>query len=811
MTKHYSMLALIAGFMGGAVIAPAAFAQDAVDTADEAPAEQAQPAEETDRAQLEEIIITAQKREKRLQDVPMAVSALGREVLESNEVSNIEDLTKLVPSLRVTPADDPTNASLRIRGVGTNVYSIAVEPNVSVVVDEVPLARTAIASFEFADLERVEVMRGPQGTLFGKNSTAGLIHVISRDPADEFEAFARVVHDEPGDFPGNLTNIQAGISGPIADGFGARLTGFYKHVGGHFENVLDGSTLPDRDSFGARGKLMWDGDAVTVRLNVEYQNSVGESSPIIFRSVNPRVEERTPEIEYGEENRSGKSFGANTSDIDNFGASVKVDWDLGDVTLTSVTGYRYFYILRDLDLPAIDGDRIDLTRNGGDREIETWTQEIRLTSNGEGALEYTIGALYFQNSLRNDFERIIENVPASYIAFAGTGQSIFLDVPTLPTALPGESFASYGDSQGKVVTENVGLYGQATWHFMDNWHATGGLRFIYEQLEASRKTHGYLYNETTGVQAQETNFRASGVGIDDTTMIGTASLQYDLGDDTRIYTTVSTGYRGGAFDLAASDAADAFANPVDPETSLSFEIGSKSRFFDNRLELNVAVFRTVFSDFQAQIVDLSNSDELVDLSPLAFKLANAGELETRGIEIDFQARPIAPLFLYGAILYNDAQFNEFDTQCFVGQEADEAGAIDEDGDGTCDHQDVAGGRLPNAPEWSLSLTGRYIIPLNGNGGRLYTQVSGRYVSDIQFSAEQHPGTIQDAYQIWDLRLGWIGLDERIEVAAYVKNLFAQSYAAVIAPFSIDNDRRDIIHGIPRDADRLFGLSVGYQF
>lgn len=179
-------------------------------------------------AKLEEVIVTAQKRSQNLQDVPMAVTALGREMLQDNAVNSVEDLTKLVPSMRFTPGDDPANNSIRIRGVGTDVFSIAVEPNVSVVVDDVPLARTEMASFEFADLERVEVLRGPQGTLFGKNSTAGLIHVISRDPAPEFEAFVRAIYEDRDEFPGHMAKTQFGASGQLTDNLGMRVTGFYK-------------------------------------------------------------------------------------------------------------------------------------------------------------------------------------------------------------------------------------------------------------------------------------------------------------------------------------------------------------------------------------------------------------------------------------------------------------------------------------------------------------------------------------------------------------------------------------------------------
>ncbi|WP_372781525.1 TonB-dependent receptor [Litorivivens sp.] len=762
-------------------------------------------------ARLEEVIVTAQKREQNLQDVPMAVTALGREMLQDNEINSVEDLTKLVPSMRFSPGDDPSNNSIRIRGVGTDVFSIAVEPNVSVVVDDVPVARTEMASFEFADLERIEVLRGPQGTLFGKNSTAGLIHVISRDPAPEFEAFTRISAEDRDSFPGHLMKTQAGVSGPITDNLGMRVTGFYKQIDGHLVDILQDDNLPDSETFGGRIKLLWDsGSDVIVRLNVEQQRNDGDSSPLVFRSASPQKTEKSQDVPYGEENRTVKTLGNNIADSINGGVTLKVDWDLGDYTLTSVSGWRGFEIKRNIDLLELDGEKYNVTYNGGERKIETLTQELRLTATSSDTLEYTLGALYFNNRTYNFFERYVEDIPVEAVFNTVSPQDIPPELQLLGL-VPGGSLTQYGLTAGTARTENLGIFAQGTWHMTDRWHLTAGARYIIEKLTADVRRLQYTDLDLSGARIAETRVNIPNAEIDDRAVTGTVSLQYDWSDSSTVYTTISTGYRGGAFDYANSDLESAFRNPVAPEKALAFEIGSKSRLLDDKLELNIAVFSTVFNDFQAQVIEVGNEDSTNLVPSTQIRLDNAGELETQGVEIEFKAKPLASLFVTGSLLYNKAVFNEFVSQCFTGQQPGENGGRDVNGDGTCDNQDLAGESLANAPEWSASLTGRYEHPLNGEGSIAYAQLTSRWQDDVQFTTVQHPLTIQEAYSITDLRFGWRNTSGQMELAAYVNNVFAQHHVVSFFPLSVDNSREDVTHFVPPSADRIFGFSAGYQW
>ena len=756
------------------------------------------------RAALEEIIVTAQKREQSLQDVPMAVTAVGRELLENNEINSIEDLTKVVPSLRLTPDGNTDSGVINIRGIGTNVNSVAVEPNVSVMLDGVVLARNSLASFDFADIERIEVLRGPQGTLFGKNASAGLVHVITRDPAPEFEARVRSSFEQPDNFPGDFMKTQFTVSGPLVEGLGLRLTGYAKQINGSLVDIEQNSNNPDSKQFGLRSKLRWDAsDALAMRLSLEYSRRDAESTGVPFRDGNPNLRERNQPMQISEENREIRTYGDNLSDLENSAIGLTADWELGEFVLSSVTALRDATTYNNQGIKGLDGQRTNLRRNYSEVGIETFTQEFRITSVDNASFEYTAGVLWFENETTEDFYRLIEDLPAGFVA--NTLLPVSLPLDNADPVLQGQDGLNSEVTRDVVVnTRNLGVFAEGTWNFAESWHLTVGARYIDEQVDVLLANTSRLSHTATGEDVQSSEFPLTSSTVADTTVTGRVSLLHDWDESSTVYGTISTGYRGAAFDVIAEDSQRALDNPVEPEEATSFELGFKSRMFDNRLALNVSAFLTYFENFQAQVRDLENPESVV-----AFRLDNAGELETRGVEFEFQAQPIDALSINGSVLFNRAVYNEFITQCFSGQGPNEGGARDNDGDGTCDEQDVSGGVLSNAPKRSVSLSGRYEYLFDDKTS--YIQLAGRWQDKVQFSNEQHPNTIEDAYQIWNLRGGLIGPGAKYEVAAYINNIFAQHFVAVITPLSLVGDRRDTVANIPVGADRVFGLSLSYQW
>lgn len=748
----------------------------------------ATPDVERGERRIEEIIVSAQHREQSLQDVPMAITALSRDFIENNEITNIDDLTRLVPSLQLTPSGTPGGGDIRIRGVGSDVFSAAVEPNVLVMLDGVPLARSNQAAFDFADIERIEVLRGPQGTLFGKNSSAGIIHVITRDPTEEFEARVRTSYEQPDSFPGSLSTTQFTASGGLVPGLSARVSGFYKENEGIYKDLRQHTDAPDWEQWGLRSKVNWQPtEALRTQLNLEYLRTNGEPTPVAVRSANPLLAERLGPDLVGERNRNVMTPGGGIADRKGRAASLQIDWDLGKVMLTSITGYRDFDSDTNNVDSAMDGLLVDLLENRSIGEVTTFTQELRITSQHSDVLEYTAGVLWFDNRVDSDLNRIITSLPVA----------------------PGLAIDLNEGSSVRADTRNLGIYAQGTWHVDDRWSLTAGARYIDEKVKAQvfeRFSNQYLAG--TNIPIGGDSYSSPSRTVSDTAFTGRFSVQYDWADHSVVYGAVSSGYRGSAYDLAASLSLveQAMENPIDPEKSTNYELGIKSRLLDDRLELNVAAFWTEFRDFQAQVRSFSTDDTVV-----GFRTDNAGKLITRGVELDFRAQITDAFSVMGSALFNRAFYDEFITQCFFGQQMGEGGAIDLDGDGLCDVQDVSGGRLANAPKRSMSITGRYDHQFARSGHVLYGQLTGRWQDEVQFTNEQHPLTKQGSYSIWDARVGWLSEDGRWEVAGYIKNLFGKHYVASIVPNSLMNDRRDLNHNIRMDADRVFGLTLAYNW
>jgi outer membrane receptor protein involved in Fe transport len=284
-----------------------------------------------------------------------------------------------------------------------------------------------------------------------------------------------------------------------------------------------------------------------------------------------------------------------------------------------------------------------LRLNYSDIDLETFTQELRLTSPGGGALEYTTGFLWFDNEISEDYDRFIEDIPAAIIAGTvapGLIPSGFGD------QLGGADAVNTYDTRDAVVeTGNLGIFAEGTWHISDTWHLTAGARFIDEKTSIRLATTSRLSDAATGQTLQSSSFASPGtVSVTDSTVTGKLALSHDWRDSVTVYGLFATGYRGATFDLASADPAEALANPVEPERATSYELGIKSRLFDDRLEVNGGLFLTYFRDFQAQIRDLQNAGSIV-----SHRLDNAGELQTSGMELEFHARPSEALSVVGAV------------------------------------------------------------------------------------------------------------------------------------------------------------------
>lgn len=770
-------LALAAGCL---MFGQASWAQDApasAVTVDEDEIEQLPPT----RSITEALLVTAQKREQSIQEVPLAVSTLSGDQLSNAFIGGVTDLALIAPSVSFTQSTNALNSSVQIRGIGTAVFSSAVEPSVSFVVDGVVMSRQGQAFTDLIDIERVEVLRGPQSTLFGKNASAGVINIITKRPSDEFEFEAETVIAEDNEY-----EAKGSVSGPLSDVAGARLTAYYKDREGHIDNLFDGRDLNGSSSYGFRGQFEWD---ITDSINLLLIGDVRESyddccqyQPRDFSTAvfNTAVAPVVPSSGNRQVNVNAPVFNDTTS----WGVSAELNADIaGDHTLTSITAYRAWDFVNNIDVdgvptPALGITGIDL--NSGRTQIKQFSEELRLTSPSGGEFEYIAGLYFYYLDLDRFFSRRVGACSPAIPANAGLS-------PGDPCVVP--TFLS-GFFNGTVENQNYAAFGDVTWNVLDNVDLVGGVRLIYDRLEFSTLRPAEPL-EPGELLLGPAPLSTAGT-IDDFAPAGRGGIQFYPADDVMTYVMYSRGYKGATVDVAF----EPDDRTVEPETSNSVEIGVKSSWFDDLLTVNVAAFYTEYENFQAQTFNAADAE---------FILTNAGTVGTKGVEADFTTQPIEGLSLFGGVAYTDAEIKEFPNgQCFNPIAADPDCRLN----GT---KDLGGGELPNSPDWKVNLTGRYDWDLGLLPARAFVQGSYVWQSDVQFSLTQNPNTIQGSYGIFDASVGLADLDDQVQVSFFVKNLLDKDYASFIFQDAIITNAVNINHYIPKNAERFVGGSVRVRF
>ena len=424
MTKRWMRGGLVAGVAGAALAAGAAHAQPV-------PAPPTTPNDDRDEDALLKpdnlIIVTAQKREQSLQDVPVAVTVVTGEALIGDFLTDARDLQRIAPTLTFAEGSSPSTSSINLRGIGTSVFDAAVEPTISVIVDGIVLGRNSQAFVDLIDIERIEILKGPQGTLFGKNASGGVINIITQRPSDRFDLDAELLAAEDDEY-----QARASVSGPLGETFGARLTGFYKTIDGNIANTFDDRVFNGSESWGVRGKLEFEpSPEINVYLIADYRetdsNGSEETALVVGQSGLAAVLAREG-IEPGPENRQAFTFDPIITETSDYGVSLQVDADVGAVTLTSQTGYRRYDLFNtdDVDLLATDptapgaglvvNDWARTLRRrrslagpanifqSSDGDTEQFSTEFRVTS-APGTFEYVAGLFFSHVAIDSDFRR----------------------------------------------------------------------------------------------------------------------------------------------------------------------------------------------------------------------------------------------------------------------------------------------------------------------------------------------------------------------------------------------------------------------
>lgn len=741
---------------------------------------------------IDEIIVTAQKREESLKDIPLSVGVISASLLEDSQIGEFDDLTNIAPSVTFAPLN-ARSASVFIRGIGTVGFQSGMEPTISTVLDGVALGRGGSFLIDLADIERIEVLRGPQSTLFGKNASGGVINIITQAPSDEFGGSVEALVAEGGEH-----RLKGTITGPLAEGLAASLTGFYKSFDGIGTNLVLNEGVRKTESWGVRGKLRYSGERATATMVVDYQEKTALNNIwSIGRAVNPvyAADLAAAGVVVNEENADVATGSPSSNASENGGISLTVDYDLGAATLTSITAYRNWQVEHSADvdglpfltptfghgIPAVAGFGLStiFNLNQGTTETNQFSQELRIANDEPAKIDYLAGVFYWRQTLDRFFERGLETC----LAGLPDGTCFFA-----PDAFPAAGFsASYGFFNTEVITKNMSAFGQLTWNVSDRTRLLAGARITKDILSYTfdRPTGALLFPSVAPFTGQDDGNK--------TAFSGKLSAQYDLNDATMVYASYSRGYKSPAWDIVFDTSATTAAiQPVKEETADAFEMGLKKYLSNGKGFVALSAYHVDFDNYQGQSFDaLTNS----------FRLTSAGKVRTKGLELDLMLHPTDNLSLSGGLALTDAEFVEFPTaRCYPGQTSAQGcnGGL----------QDLAGGRLINSPKFKLNLLGRYDHDFSGPLSGFAT-LGLNWQSSQQFSLNQNPDTLQEGYAILNASLGVKPDDGQWVATVFVKNIGDKFHRDHIFANPIEDT--GLAQFVSRDASRYFGGSLKVNF
>ena len=688
---------------------------------------------------LEEVIVTAQKREQSMQDVGISVTAMSGENMSALGVNNSADIARFTPNLNIANITGEGNQpAIFLRGVGLNDFNTNNSGPVGMYVDEVIVSAPSAQAFAMLDAERVEVLRGPQGTLYGRNTTGGAINVISNKPTEEFEASALLRY---GNF--DATKVEATVSGPFSDSVGGRLAVVSNTADGYIDDVGTGKEYNETNNYSARALLQWDAsESVSTLFNVHYGKTDTDAPRYIHYG---RFDANTFNPDFGifeglcssadvarqashcvsllgyqdntDDDRKGEWSKDGELNFDVLGGSAKVNWDINDsLSFVSITGYDEVDKIHAEDSDSGPDNWLEVTFG---TDSKTFTQEFRLVGQGESS-NWLLGAFYLDEELNQD-------------QTADIGR----DLRPL-TGFDPDLGVMFSRHQTQQDTQTWALYGQYEYAFSEQWVATVGLRYTQETKDF-----------TADVSLDEPGFSIPIVAfeddIDNDNTSGRLALNYFPNEDWMIYGSLTTGFKSGGFPGVLGFAPQEYEG-YDPEEIIAYELGFKSTLASGLVQLNGAAFFYDYTDMQVfQLIEGGTVP--------GQKLTNAGESEIYGAEFELTSQPTEGVYLMLGVGYTHSEFKELDF-----------------GPGI----DLSGNTLANAPEWNANGLARYDWQLNGGGG-LHVQADFTYTDDYFFDAFNNDYTSQEAYTLWGARAGWVASSGNWEVALWGQNLTDEDY------------------------------------
>ena len=713
--------------------------------------------------QLEEVLVSAQKREQGLQDVPIALTAFQGDFIEAANAELIDDLARYTPAMTLQSSSQG-EPNIYIRGIGSNDFGVGGDISVGVFIDDIYIGRIHGAIMDLADAERVEILKGPQGTLFGRNTIGGAISITTKKPGDELKGRVKV---EGGSY--NKRRIDAAIEGPVSEDVSMRLSGLVNKRDGWKDNDFDGSEVENEDNSSLKFTTVYrPTESVEVMFKLAYDEvDTTSRGP---QSTNPLYAHGGPydniNSDMGDDSQEAREL---------WDSSLHLSWERGDYRFKSITGFR------DTDYSS----RKDTTGTGSRdarlytnifMEAQQYSQEFRLNFDDGGNFSWFAGTSIFYEDVEQG--SLLESTNETIKVIGPQRDPLFT---LIEHGFPdGENYYETLDNGGKYYSYAV--YGDASWQFAESWELIGGLRYSLDDKEHFLESNGPTPEriiehvpivgeyDFEGVVYQRSPRADNDESWDAWTprMV----LRWSESDDNMIYGSVSRGFKSGGFNSFLPN------NEFDPEYVWSYELGNKSSWLDNRLQLNMALFYYDYEDLQVSNIE----DALV-------VLRNAGEAKGQGFEFDATWLLAENWQLMVSGNYLETEFKKFDV------------AID--GRMT----DLSGETMPLAPELQFSTTLMHSQSL-ANGSNIDYHLSYSWSDDYYFEVGNTQDEYQDSVGLLDARIAWTSAGESWVLAVFGQNLTDEDYLAYAGGLA----KYDLDAPVTSAAlDRTVGASVELRF
>lgn len=785
--------------------------------------EAAPPTSDTTAEQEQEsndIMVTARRRSESAQDIPIAVSVLDAKQLDETGAFNVNRLQQLAPTLQFY-SSNPRNTAVNIRGLGVpfGLTSDGFEQGVGIYVDDVYYSRVASATFDFLDVAQIEVLRGPQGTLYGKNTTAGAINITTNQPSFDFEGRAEISL-------GNYEFRQArlAVSGPLSENVAARIAFSGTSRRGTIRNVTTGQDIQSLNNLGVRAQVLWEAaDNLKITLVGDYNKQDANccGSVLVRTGTTQRPLNRQFAALAAAQNYAPPSTNPfdRLTDLDSqlnagnviAGASLKAVWDIGPGTFTSVTAWRYWDWKPENDRDFTGLPIVSLSQNPSQQN--QYTQEFRYAYTGD-KFDFVVGAFAFNQQI--DTQGTEAQGSAASRWNINPSNALSLD----PAVLDGLT----ARNAQQLKSTSAAVFGQLSWKVTDAFTIQPGVRLNYDEKKGFYQRRVFtgdgvelLGNESDPLsRAQLAIFQPQLSAPEDTDWNFTydLTLSYEVAPDVLAYGTYARSFKTiginqNGLPTDANGQPIAEAGTIRPEIVDHFEIGLKSQFWDRRATLNFAAFRTEIRDYQATV----NNGQFGVLRGF---LANADKVRSQGIEADFAIRPSQRFNAYTNAAYTDAKYVRFtDAPCppelaggTIAGPGQTPSAPSTPGGISPANCDISGQRLPGVSKWAFSLGAEGNLPTEflGKPGEVYLGYDGSYRSG--FSSNPSPSAFTNiaGYHLSNFRIGFRS-DDGLNLFAWVRNAFDENY---FEQLFVGPGNTGLIAGLPGDP-RTWGATAAITF